>query len=62
MSDNEKKDAQPPETPKAGTEDTLELKNENLEKVAGGMGVSIPHTDVATSLNSLATPVCLSQT
>ena len=62
MSDIEKKDAQPPEPPKADTEDTQELKNENLEQVAGGMGISVPRTDEATSLGGLATPVCLSQT
>jgi hypothetical protein len=62
MSDIEKKEAQPPEPPKADTEVTQELNDEDLGHVAGGMGLSIPHTDDATSLSSLATPVCLSQT
>jgi hypothetical protein len=60
MPENEKKDGQVPE-PVPAAADAKELADENLEQVAGGMGAAVPHVDHASSLNSLATPVCLSQ-
>ncbi len=61
MPENEKKDGQIPEAVPAKS-DAHELDDKNLENVAGGMAASVPHVDTASSLSSLATPVCLSQT
>lgn len=60
MSESEKKDGQVPEAAPAAAESGA-LEDQSLEQVAGGMGPSVPHIDHASSLNSLATPVCLSQ-
>jgi len=61
MAENEKKsDGQAPETVPTKAE-ANELPDESLDKVAGGMGAAVPRVDHASSLNSLTTPVCLSQ-
>jgi hypothetical protein len=60
MAENEKT---PDQTPKTAPKPTPgELSDESLERAAGGMGAAVPHSDHGSSLNSLATPVCLSQT
>jgi|APDOM4702015118_1054815.scaffolds.fasta_scaffold921993_1 hypothetical protein len=61
MAESEKKDGQVPEAQPIAA-DAKELTDENLEQVAGGMAASVPHIDQASSLSSLAKPVCLSQT
>jgi hypothetical protein len=60
MAESEKKDGHVPE-PAPATKDAKELTDETLEHVAGGMGAAVPHFDQASSLSSLAKPVCLSQ-
>jgi hypothetical protein len=60
MAESEKKDGQVPETAPVAT-DAKELTDKSLEHVAGGMAPAVPNIDRASSLNSLATPVCLSQ-
>jgi hypothetical protein len=60
MSEGEKKDGKVPEV-KPVAADGKELPDESLEQVSGGMAAAVPHIDGASSLDSLAKPVCLSQ-